>query len=264
MGKKETFEDYDGFVNKFETKKTTDDCYTPAEVYDCVLNYVRAKVDITGCEIVRPFYPGGDYENYDYPKGCVVIDNPPFSIITQITKYYQSVGIKFFLFAPHLTLFGAGLYATSIVCGADVTYENGAIVKTSFVSNLFGHTKVIGDPALLKVLEKINERDKVNLPKYRYPDEVLTVSAVQWIISRGIYYEVSASNCEHIRALDSQRKLKKSIFGSGFLLSKKAAVEKAAVEKAAAEKAAAEKATAIVWELSDKEREIVNELGELI
>lgn len=24
-----TFEDYDGFVEKFKPKKTTDDCYTP-------------------------------------------------------------------------------------------------------------------------------------------------------------------------------------------------------------------------------------------
>ena len=26
------FEDYEGFVDKFKTKKTTDDCYTPPEV----------------------------------------------------------------------------------------------------------------------------------------------------------------------------------------------------------------------------------------
>ena len=41
----------------------------------------------------------------------------------------------------------------------------------------------------------------------------------------------------------------------------KAAAEKAAAEKAAAEKAAAEKAAAHVWELSDREKEIVAALG---
>ncbi len=30
MSKKEKFNDYDGFVEKFKPKKTTDDCYTPA------------------------------------------------------------------------------------------------------------------------------------------------------------------------------------------------------------------------------------------
>ena len=35
-GKKQaSFEDYDGFINKFKPKKTTDDCYTPEPVYDC-------------------------------------------------------------------------------------------------------------------------------------------------------------------------------------------------------------------------------------
>ena len=47
-------------------------------------------------------------------------------------------------------------------------------------------------------------------------------------------------------------------FGGGFLLSEKAAAEKAAAEKAAAEKAAA--AAAHVWELSDREWEIVRQL----
>ena len=63
-GKKEKtlFDDYDGFVDKFKTKKTTDDCYTPPEVYNCILNYVIEKCDIKGAEIVRPFYPGGDFE----------------------------------------------------------------------------------------------------------------------------------------------------------------------------------------------------------
>ena len=54
---------------------------------------------------------------------------------------------------------------------------------------------------------------------------------------------------------------KKTIYGGGFLLSEKAAAEKAAAEKAAAEKAAAEKVNAIVWELSDREREIIKSLG---
>jgi hypothetical protein len=29
-----TFLDYEGFLDKFQPKKTTDDCYTPANVYE--------------------------------------------------------------------------------------------------------------------------------------------------------------------------------------------------------------------------------------
>lgn len=48
--KKELFNDYEGFVNKFKPKKTTDDCYTPPEVYNCVLNYVVKKMQNKRCK----------------------------------------------------------------------------------------------------------------------------------------------------------------------------------------------------------------------
>lgn len=74
---KSIFDDYEGFVEKFNPKKTTDDCYTPPAVYDYVLQYVADHCDIDGMTVVRPFYPGGDYESLVYPDNCVVIDNPP-------------------------------------------------------------------------------------------------------------------------------------------------------------------------------------------
>lgn len=37
---KQSFIDYDGFVEKFKPKKTTDDCYTPPEVMEVVNAYV--------------------------------------------------------------------------------------------------------------------------------------------------------------------------------------------------------------------------------
>lgn len=48
------FDDYEGFVEKFKRKKTTDDCYTPKEVYDVVLNYVDERYPLEGKEIIRP------------------------------------------------------------------------------------------------------------------------------------------------------------------------------------------------------------------
>jgi len=263
---KTLFDDYERFVEKFESKKTTDDCYTPPEVYNCILNYVSKKCNIKGVEIVRPFYPGGDYENCEYPKGCIVIDNPPFSILSQIAKFYIEKGIKFFLFAPHLTLFSARAEYCRIVVGASIIYENGANVKTSFISNLFNDVMVMSDPFLYRELERINESKKINLPKYQYPNEVITVSAMQWCVERGVSMQFKKGDLYHIGGLDSQKPYKKGIFGSGYLLSEKAAAEKAAAEKAAAEKAAAEKAAkekdnVIIWELSERERNIIKSLG---
>ena len=63
---------YQEFVNKFKAKKTTDDCYTPPEVYAVVRNWACKEYGIDPTNIVRPFYPDGDYETFDYPDGCVV------------------------------------------------------------------------------------------------------------------------------------------------------------------------------------------------
>ena len=90
------FDDYEGFVEKFEVKKTTDDCYTPKDVFSAVLSYVANNCDIEGLTVVRPFYPGGDYKSVQYCENNVVIDNPPFSILTEICRFYIDNGIRFF------------------------------------------------------------------------------------------------------------------------------------------------------------------------
>lgn len=259
---KKLFDDYESFVDKFKTKKTTDDCYTPPEVYNCILRYVSEKCNIRGAEIVRPFYPGGDYEKCEYPDGCIVVDNPPFSIISQIARFYMEKDIKFFLFSPHLTLFSARDEYCRIVVGASIIYENGANVKTSFISNLFDDVMVMSDPFLYRELERINELKKVNLPRYKYPNSVLTISSMQWCVERGVSMQFKKEDLYHIGRLDSQKPHKKAIFGAGFLLSGKAAAEKAAAEKEAAKKEAAKKDDIIIWELSEREKEIIKSLGE--
>ena len=255
--------EYREFVDKFKPKLTTDDCYTPESVYAAVRDWAVEYYRLEGREVVRPFWPGGDYENHDYPAGCVVIDNPPFSIISKIRRFYMDNGIDYFLFAPALTLFSASADDNYLPVGADVTYENGANVRTSFVTSL-GEWKIDANADLCKAVEAANKENmkkhKKQLPKYSYPPNVLTAAMAQWIAQKGITYRVKAESMHFIRSLKSQRKQKKTIFGAGFLLSEKAAAEKAAAEKAAAEKAAAEKAAAEKWALSDEERAIIQDL----
>ena len=74
--------EYDVFTEKFKPKKTTDDCYTPPLVYDAIRDWACSEYGIDPACLVRTFYPGGDYERFDYPDGCVVLDNPPFSILS--------------------------------------------------------------------------------------------------------------------------------------------------------------------------------------
>ena len=260
--------EYKAFVDKFKQKLTTDDCYTPPIVYDAIRDWACKKYGIDPARIVRPFYPGGDYERFDYPDRCVVLDNPPFSILAKICAFYLDRQIPFFLFAPSLTTFSARKIITEmnhIVCDADITYANGANVRTAFVTNLDRGIVAQSEPDLYRIVKEANEANiratKPEFPKYTYPDEVLTAAMLQRYSKYGVEFAVRREDCTYISALDSQRKARKTIFGGGLLLSEKAAAEKAAAEKAAAEKAAAEKAAATQWRLSEAEKRLVASLG---
>lgn len=248
-------EEYQEFLKKFEAKKTTDDCYTPENIYDAVRDWAAEKYEIGNAAIVRPFYPGGDYKSEKYPSGCVVIDNPPFSIISEICEWYTSKRINFFLFAPTLTLLGIMRgSANYVACGCGVVYENGASVNTSFVTNMGGN-KIVAAADLREILDDENKKNLKKLhrelPKYSYPDEVLTATMLCYMAAHGVSLEISERDAHFIRALDAQKASGKGLFGSGFLLS----------EKAAAEKAAAEKVNTDIWELSEREWAIVRGLG---
>lgn len=112
-------EEYQEFVEKFKPKKTTDDCYTPQLVYEAVADYVTEKYGVKKEKFVRPFYPGGDYTKENYKSDQVVVDNPPFSILAEILNFYNKNGVKFFLFAPHLTVFFFFFFFLHCLWGAD-------------------------------------------------------------------------------------------------------------------------------------------------
>lgn len=251
---------YEEFVEKFKPKKTTDDCYTPKETYDAVLRWVRENADIEGLEVVRPFYPGGDYKSVDYTN-AVVIDNPPFSILAEIKRFYFENGVSFFLFAPHLTLFTTDMPVTHLVTDEVITYENGAIVNTDFVSNLFGDLRIWGCPTLAEVIrdaekQRKKEKQEANkLPKYKYPTGVLTVSHIAPLVNNGIELKVMHDECAHVRRLDSQVDKKKTIFGAGYFVSESVA------RQAEEARRQAEEARAVVWELSEREKQIIRDLG---
>ena len=231
-------EGYLSFVEKFKTKKTTDDCYTPPEIYRVITEWVANTygVDIEG--FVRPFYPGGDYKRFHYPDGCTVVDNPPFSIISEIVRFYSAKGIRFFLFAPALTLFSraASECCTALPIGVDITYENGAEVATSFLTNLEAEDiQVRTAPDLYRLVNEKNKellkKGKHELRKYIYPDHVLTAAIAQRWCKYGVNYTLRRCDCLRISALESQKEKGDTIFGGGFLLSKRAAAERAAAER---------------------------------
>lgn len=214
-------ENYQAFADKFKPKKTTDDCYTPENVYEAVAEWVAQEYGVARGDMVRPFWPGGDYQAFDYPPGCCVVDNPPFSLLARIMRFYAARGVRFFLFAPTLTLFsGRDVDVTYLPTGVQITYENGAKINTSFVTNL--------DTCLLRTVPDLyrrvraendkNERAMTKqLPKYSYPPHVLTAASAYQLSHYGQAFRLERSDALFIRHLDAMVAEGKGreIFGGG-------------------------------------------------
>ena len=247
-------EKYIAFEDKFKGAKTTDDCYTPPEIYDVIAGWVENEYGVQRSHFLRPFKPGGDYQAEEYPAGCAVVDNPPFSILAKIIDWYNEHGVPFFLFGPTLTLLGLMKKPERkekiciLLIGAPITYENGAEVQTSFVTNMDRYAVRI-EPELREIVDLTNKRilrgKKPELPNYVYPDYILTGKDYR-LAKHGQTLRITHAECVAISAMDAQRPTAKTIFGGGLLL---------------AERAAAERAAATTWQLSAREWEIVKSMS---
>ena len=249
-------EEYQAFLEKFQLKKTTDDCYTPPVVYETISKWVAETYHVNPASFVRPFYPGGDYQKESYPKGAVVVDNPPFSILSEILRFYKEQRIKFFLFAPTLTLFSSSSSSCALPCGVGITYENGATVNTSFLTNLEDPSlRLRSCPSLYKAVKEANDVNlremRRELPKYSYDHHIITSTFVGALSRLGIAFSVPVAESEPISQLGSQKASGKTIYGKGYIVSEQVFAEREKAEREKAER----------WELSPKEMEIIRRLS---
>lgn len=191
-------ETYEEFVEKFKLKKTTDDCYTPNNIYEVIKDWVVNEYNLQNMNIVRPFYPGGDYQSYDYSINDVVIDNPPFSIQKQIIEFYFDKDIKFFLFCDGKTIYSKSFTEkqyqkiTFIPLNSRITYANGAQVNTSFITNM-DNCLIRTAPKLYEVILFENNKNKTTktLLKYEYPDNLLRFHDLQDFNANGVDFKMN-------------------------------------------------------------------------
>ena len=236
-------EEYDAFLDKFKEKHTTDDCFTPPAVYDAIKAWAVKTYGLEGRETVRPFYPGGDFETYDYPKGCVVLDNPPFSILKKIVRFYLDRGIDFFIFADARTCGWYFEIANVVLSATNIVYDNGADVRTAFITNM-GEDKIRVSAELHDIIDKAQPKETADLQAYAYPDNLVTSMLLDRLAGYGS--EFSIKHIEFIKKMDDGNE----IYGGGALVS-----------DAMAERVKAERVK-IKVELSEREREIIRQLGE--
>lgn len=202
-------------------------------------------------------------ENYD---GKVVVDNPPFSIMSKIVNFYIENNVKFFIFAPAMTSIGLTRKhfgkSTIIPLSENIVYQNGAVVPTSFITNLFNDdTIVYFDPSFKKNLkdavEQTNNKAVHHVPHYEYPVNVIRATD---IVKAGRASSkpiiIKSKSSYHIMKLDCQKKYHKQIFGDGLLVDDKTA------DKINKLKQVKDTKTTITWKLSDRERQIIDKLNQ--
>lgn len=119
-------------------KSASDEHYTPPRVYAAVKAWARPLIE--GRPIVRPFWKGADYASAVYPERCVVVDNPPFSRLTEILRFYQERRIDFLLFAPaspsYMRLAVKGEIGMIIPGVHHIRYADGFDLVSVFVTSL--------------------------------------------------------------------------------------------------------------------------------
>ena len=249
---------YDEFIEKFKPKKTTDDCMTPPAVYEAVKGWVCNKYGISPKNVVRPFWPGADFKNVEYKPEDVVVDNPPFSTLSKIIEFYLVENVRFFLFAPSLTCLSQRHVwgeVNHIIIDGNIKYDNGAMVKTSFVTNL-GDGSIVAQtaPDLSRAVNAATDDKKRKLPKYEYPLHVVTAAMLQKYCAYGIDFVIPKGECMRVSALDDQKDKKKTVYGGGLLVNERLAAERLAAERLVRRQKE-------IWELSERELEIVKELS---
>lgn len=272
IGFEDIDDSYRAFVDKFKPKKTTDDCYTPENIFEAVRDWTAEEYGIDPRKILRPFYPGGDYIRARYPEGYTVVDNPPFSLISEIVNVYMRAGVPFLLFAPHLTCcnISAGRTdVTRLICNCTITYENGAQVNTDFVTNLDGRYVIRTVPKLRAAVAKADKENTAarTLPAYEYPPEIITAAGIGYLSRYGVEYDLPMQSARFVRALEEQRKQGKTVFGGGYLISEPSAERLAEAYRTADRNKArqAEEPDNVqktVWALSPQERAVIKALGE--
>ncbi len=255
-------ETYEEFVEKFKPKLTTDDCYTPDKLWQGVKEYACERFNIREDQIIRPFYPGGDYQAEDY-TGKIVVDNPPFSILSEIVRWYDEHGVKFFLFKNGLTLQKALIDFHILVTGRSMIAENGADVPCDFVTNITGKRCIEACPELGKVLQEAKPEKKAYTTRH-FPPNVVRASDLGKLAKYGVSFTIE--NYERVASVGEP---KMQIFGGAVLISDKDAreivekTEEALRNKDEIQRVKKEENGGSYTPLGEKEHAIINQLNQV-
>ena len=149
----------------------------------------------------------------------MVIDNPPFSIMTKIVSFYMERGVPFFLFCYHntsawLTQSGATVIYTDLA----IRFDNGAKIPIAFATNLTPRYRAIASPKLRKAImcapSQAEHRTK-SQKSYAYPHNILLFSQISVLAKHGKEFYIEK---ERSRTHNNTYSEGEAGFGSCFLV----------------------------------------------
>lgn len=251
IDKPEDSQEYLDYLKKFNTVKTPDDTFTPPKIYDAVKQWCMKEYGIPdNAQIIRPFRPDGNYQKEKYPNNCVVIDNPPFSILAEILRWYIEHHIKFFLFCEGKSILGYNIEGVChIIVGTDIIYDNGAVVNTGFLTNMSDYL-IQTRPDLKEQIEEASDITRKDNTKIEWPQEVLTIGKLKKLATHGQDIRLTQNQLQFTRKIGDQ-----GLYGAGYLMSHDTTIQ----IQNSLDKVEQQETTRIV-KLTDREREMIDRI----
>ena len=172
-------------------------------------------------------------------------------------RFLCAEGYPLFFFAPTLTAFGSERNFEDIchiVTGAQIVYENGARVNTSFITNCELGIVARTDPALTEQIHsvQIDTKKSIAPPKYDYPSNLLTAATMGKLSKKGVDLTIKKGECVRVKRLDAQVADKKTVYGGGLLIS-----DKLAESRVWQEEREIKEVKKICYGLSEREKELI-------
>ena len=118
-----------------------------------------------------------------------------------------------------------------IIADADIIYDNGAVVRTGFITNLPSDIRIWCCPQLKQAIMKAQETPSKAKKGFVYPDNIVTAATLGKLAAHATEFIVRKKSCQYIHDSDSAKAQGRSLYGGGFILSDRAAAERAAASR---------------------------------
>ena len=175
-----------GLSKNSSPKKTTDDCYTPPLVYEAVSEWVSSQYGLDKNKFFSPVLSRAETTKTKITPTRLLSIILRFRFCQKIVKWYISQNVRFScLLLPYQPpSHGFPTYAPRSLLAQISPYENGAVISTSFCTNLEPHEiRMKTAPSLYaagqkKPTTRTASNQLKHYPKYCYPPQLITSAQI--------------------------------------------------------------------------------------